>query len=133
MNEILLSTSPSHSDFQSELARFRCPKAISLSVMLIGTFLQSGCVALNIPSQRHDDPSDGGGILGSWEDPARPGRVLKEILVGPPPEAGMDACDDFTPVGAEFGNGEYATNEPPKPEVPWPKYHPIPTRPVFGE
>lgn len=132
MNVSSLSTNHSRFDARSNPAQLRGAIALSLSACLASlSLLQTGCVALNIPSQRHHDPADSGGILGSWEDPARPGRVLKEILMGPPPEAGLDDCDDFHAFGSETFGTEHA-GEPETPEVPWPQYHPVPTRPVFG-
>ncbi len=123
----------------------RLPAVVSgrlLSCFAVASLLQVGCVALNIPSERHQDPSDRGGVFGDWANPARPGRVLKEIVIGPDAEPGMGCCDSqhlgdvpllddgsfHDGFEGDFG-GEVA---PPPPEVPWPKYHPLPTRPVFG-
>jgi hypothetical protein len=106
---------------------------LSLSVVLV-VCTQAGCLALNIPSQRHHDPQDSGGIFGEWRKPAYPGRLVKEILVGSDGE-----CDGGCGTGAdgECFEGEYygATSTQPVevPSVPWPQYHPVPTRPVFGE
>ncbi len=137
MNVSTLSTNHSRFDTQSNPARFRSVIALPLSVcMAVFMLLQTGCLALNIPSQRNHDANDSGGILGAWEDPARPGRVLKEILMGPPPESDLGSCDDVDPFGSEAYGSDYTggphPSEPAPPEVPWPKYHPVPTRPVFG-
>ncbi len=71
----------------------------------------AGCVSLNVPSIRYDDPADRGGPLGPWHTG---GAVL------PGPSRGCTVAD--RPPAEEVAN----------PAVPWPKFHPVPTRPVFG-
>ena len=103
---------------------------IGLSLLLAVT--QAGCVALNVPSQRYHDPDDCGGVFGAWsrttaspslhDDPHQPPThcVEDDCFTG-----GSLECDPFdTSVGPE--------GKPKPPEVPWPRFHPIPTRPVFG-
>ncbi|MCG8649990.1 MAG: hypothetical protein MI861_09155 [Pirellulales bacterium] len=98
----------------------------------MGLLSQAGCVALNIPSQRLHDAGDKGGLFGHWRDrsvgthfhqqvhhPAET-LVIQPNLDGGPLEVAPFECD---PV--QGGNGKPA-------EVPWPKFHPVPTRPVFG-
>ncbi len=104
----------------------------SLLFLMVATSTQTGCVALNIPSQRLHDPTDHGGMFGPWKRNARPGRLFKEIIVGPPAANDcVDVCgDDF--YGVQDFDTEFPGHAEPTPEVPWPQYHPVPTRPVFG-
>ena len=122
------------------------------SLILQSVILQPGCVALNIPSDRLHDPADHGGVLGHWRRQAHlaPAHASGPHLVSPatdPVEAMSptqrspgNACVDGNCVGGScLGNcgsdefdplaGAAARHEP---EVPWPRYHPLPTRPVFG-
>lgn len=118
-------------------ARFYC--------CLIAGFVMTnaGCIALNLPSERFHDPSDRGGLLGSWPT-AGSGHdhaiatdaviTTESFLSG---DAGMSA--DASCVGGDLefdpfdtSQGEFAAPPPPPPEVPWPRFHPVPTRPVFG-
>ena len=81
----------------------------------------SGCVAINVPSRRFHDTNDRGGLLGPWasadcqtcgNEPIDGTEWLTESMV-----------DDQIRVEAA-----QATKPDP---VPWPRYHPIPTRPAF--
>ena len=102
---------------------------ITLALALAIT--QAGCVALNIPSRRHLDPSDDGGLFGSWNggDGTNGSESLHVHSEGCPCEGSFDAC-----VGdcgdCEWGCGIDETVRPP--EIPWPRFHPVPTRPIFG-
>ena len=100
-----------------------------LSLMIASALLaQVGC-ALNIPSQRFHDPTDHGGIFGHWDKPGSgqshlrpPGGFHGTACV----DGGSHcACDPLDPRSEE-------SYEPNPPEVPWPRFHPVPTRPVFG-
>ena len=98
-------------------------------VSLLAPLLCGGCVALSIPSVRYDDPTDRGGMF------------------GPHRSAGVDSVE-HTVGGDSGGLGEVSQSgarcadesledieeyPPPKtPEVPWPRFHPLPTRPVFS-
>ncbi len=106
-------------------------KRILTRLFLMGTMIsQVGCVALNIPSHRFHDPADHGGPLGHWrhQDPLSEGVSPVDgshqggpwCIDGGPLE--VDPCDPSLDV---HGN-------PKQPEVPWPRFHPVPTRPVFG-
>ncbi len=105
---------------------------ITLAMVLVIT--QVGCVALNIPSRRHHDPGDRGGLFGSW----RQGDGLTESdvpMVHPsghtvscPGDCGDPACEEWG--GCESGCGMYEEAQPP--EIPWPRFHPVPSRPIFG-
>ncbi|KAA1261666.1 hypothetical protein LF1_42210 [Rubripirellula obstinata] len=114
------------------------------------TMISSGCVALNLPSERYHDPTDHGGIFGSWKtgvvDPAATqafagpnhghspnGMDHAAGAIGSSVDCSLDyiggeslAVDPF-----DTENGEYA-KPPEPPEVPWPRFHPVPTRPIFG-
>jgi hypothetical protein len=89
----------------------------------------SGCVALNLPSDRYQDPADHGGILGSWrpENAAPPSCDGAPIYdaAGAPIDNGALTVDPFDTTTGEF-------SDPKKDEIPWPRFHPIPTRPIFG-
>lgn len=119
---------------------------LTLSLTLILTMLSSGCVALNLPSERYNDPTDHGGIFGGWEtgvvDPAATAAnhhsanhhsVNGIDHVAAKIESSVDCIGgeslDVDPF--DTANGEYA-KPPEPPEVPWPRFHPVPTRPVFG-
>ncbi|TWU40905.1 hypothetical protein [Novipirellula artificiosorum] len=118
---------------------------------------QAGCVALNIPSERIADPTDRGGPLGHWRRGGGPHHVSPpgllssvqggetEMLVHDDSYSGefLRPSSSDTPWGCDtFGGGaltvdpfdasvdEQGTAKPP--EVPWPRFHPVPTRPVFG-
>lgn len=103
--------------------------------------ISSGCVALNLPSERYHDPTDHGGIFGSWKtgvvDPAATQSVANR-------DNGIQHVADtvgssINCIGGESlavdpfdtTNGEYA-KPPEPPEIPWPRFHPVPTRPIFG-
>ena len=117
---------------------------LSQTVLRVGfllTLVHSGCVALNLPSERYHDPRDHGGIFGSWKtnavDPAATNAFSQ-------PPNGIDHAtgtigSTVDCIGGESlsvnpfdtTQGEYA-KPPEPPEVPWPRFHPVPTRPVFG-
>ena len=121
---------------------------IIFSAMLAFSLLAcSGCVALNLPSDRFDDPADDGGLFGDWRSKSvDPIGNLGQNPVGHGNSAGHGShCQansyPLSPGGCLMGDelggdpfdttqGEYA--KPEDPEVPWPRYHPVPTRPVFG-
>ncbi|WP_246151376.1 hypothetical protein [Rubripirellula reticaptiva] len=98
---------------------------------------QSGCLALNVPSERLHDPTDAGGILGDWKSDSIGGchHLAGGYGTGSGLPAGYDGeCIDggsleVDPFGSAFGSD---STEPKPPEVPWPRFHPVPTRPVFG-
>ena len=120
-----------------------------LTMGILVTISQIGCVALNIPSERLHDPADHGGFLGDWRTGFRghdgachggtceqsgcqngsceydscefSGHCLHPMALG----GGPLECDPFDPCDETAGNR--------KPdEVPWPRFHPVPTRPVFS-
>lgn len=92
--------------------------------------LLSGCMALSIPSVRYHDPEDRGGLLGP-QRPANPVEVAdvsgeQVFMEGGGERATCLGCGD------EGCDGECDGSESEKPpEVPWPRFHPLPTRPVF--
>jgi len=97
----------------------------------------SGCIALGIPSERFDDPADGGGLLGDFKrdqayGPADMARELVEQGAVLSPSSEGLFCSDGSPLDVPaVGLGGNAPQAKP-PEVPWPRFHPVPTRPVFG-
>ena len=112
-----------------------------LRVSFLLTLMHSGCVALNLPSERYHDPTDRGGIFGPWEtgvvDPA-----ATQALAHTPngiDHAASTIGSNVDCIGGESlsvdpfdtTQGEYA-KPPEPPKVPWPRFHPVPTRPVFG-
>jgi len=91
-----------------------------------------GCVAMNIPSVRYHDPDDRGGILG----PHRPAGA-EDVSTQTVGYCDAGCCGDdgewpgvgeFAPVG---GGCLPLGSEKKPPGVPWPRFHPLPTRPVF--
>ncbi|MEM1068997.1 MAG: hypothetical protein AAGI63_08890 [Planctomycetota bacterium] len=122
-----------------------CLSAFLLSLLA----MQSGCVALNIPSQRMHDPSDQGGLFGHWKNAKHRQPELVESIPGMDPLVVQEAAEIAQSVAHGSGGFECETgvssdcdwdgdmlapssNEPPAEEIPWPKFHPLPTRPVFG-
>lgn len=97
----------------------------------------SGCIALGIPSERYHDPADSGGLLGDWkrgqpyDSAALTAELIEEGAVLVPSPEGL-LCSGVSPLdmSAVDGCGREAKPKPPK--VPWPRFHPVPTRPVFG-
>lgn len=127
-------------------------RATATLFLLITVAFCSGCVALNIPSERLYDADDDGGWLGGWNKPKRlgvsEGAVSRFVAGGEhsgsiPFETGFT---DSAPVFDEPSFGQVAYGNPDEacfgeefdpeseaePDVPWPRFHPIPTRPVFG-
>ena len=85
---------------------------------------------MNIPSQRHHDPADRGGIFGDFRDGSGGVDHGTESIDGHPSGcAGCGQCVDFDVEDDRDSDGR--RKEKP-PEIPWPRYHPVPTRPVFG-
>ncbi len=91
----------------------RCPcnsKPIATLILCSGLVISSGCVALSIPSERYHDEADRGGMFG--------------------PQRGANAernCESDLFTDAD----DFQESEKPA-EVPWPRFHPLPTRPVFA-
>lgn len=131
----------------SSLPAFRSnchPSTLALAfTIVICLATTSGCIALSIPSQRFHDPKDHGGLFGDFRRNGA-GRLSSGHL---PDEtaihegvAGDGPCNHGRCVGDGHYDGgyeedEFEANGPNhhKPaEVPWPRYHPLPTRPVFS-
>ena len=95
---------------------------IACWILLVMT--QAGCVALNIPSQRYFDPADHGGAFGAWSND--PGAAAGSQCAG-------GDCVIGQPLEVDpFDTSVDPDGKPKPPEIPWPRFHPIPTRPVFG-
>ena len=92
----------------------------------------TGCVALNIPSERFQDPTDHGGLLGSWDSSGH-SHANGIDHAAASMDSGMQCIGggslDVDPF--DTSEGEYAV-KPEPPKVPWPRFHPVPTQPVFG-
>jgi len=120
-----------------------------LTVLLVPSL--GGCVALQLPSERYFDPEDRGGLLGDW----RPGpaklppaaqwadeveavqAIFPEQPLAPGHACGSacqaDDCDGgILPMEVDPVTGLPCVKKSKAPEVPWPRFHPVPTRPVFG-
>jgi len=110
----------------------------SLPLLFIMALLgvTSGCVALSIPSQRFHDPADRGGIFGDFRGSHR--AASEGSSLGIPCDRGTCGAADCAACGSaagyqsddEFSDDGGHHSKPP--EVPWPRYHPVPTRPVFA-
>ena len=107
---------------------------LSLPILLS----QVGCVALNIPSRRFHDPTDHGGLFGHWRR-GDVGCVDGSCVAN---EHGFHACQSSAAGGFCLDGGPLEVDpfdpnldvdgNPKPPEVPWPRFHPVPTRPVYG-
>lgn len=77
-----------------------------------------GCVALNLPSERYDDPETAAG------QPAG----IDSLFLWAPPRGGSAAAappsEASDPASEPHASGRL-------PAVPWPRFHPVPTRPVY--
>jgi hypothetical protein len=111
-------------------------RSLSIAGWLCLCVGSSGCVALGIPSERFHDPADAGGLLGDWKRDYvyGPGEVTAELaqqgaVIATPDGVfcGDGATLDTPPLGCT------GTAQAKPPEVPWPRFHPVPTRPVFGK
>lgn len=127
-------------------------RRFSITLVVLGMCGSSvGCLALGLPSERFDDPRDRGGLFGEWRSkPAASATaanstaasaamtaelIAQGVVVTPSHGCGMG-------TGVLDGGGDIMDIDPlsecggptPEkiPEVPWPRYHPLPTRPVFG-
>lgn len=139
-----MDRSRSHRTAES-LWRFRLILTCMAALILVTS---TGCLALGVPSQRLHDPIDQGGLLGDWK--ANPSRTIaattSELIAEggvvvptnaacashPKPDMGLL---DLPPGASALDlatTGHFAPRPEKPPEVPWPKYHPVPTRPVFG-
>ena len=100
--------------------------------LLLLAMTQLGCVALNVPSQRYHDPVDGGGIFGGWTSSSPTVQSHQASIYHP----GSDIIDEGCLGGSlevdPFDSDSSTDGNPKPPEVPWPRFHPVPTRPVFG-
>lgn len=79
-------------------------------------------MAFNIPSVRYDDPTDRGGLLGPQRKLAP--EEVEQVRAG----ASLSGCNGCS----VSGDDEEVIEEEAPPEVPWPRFHPLPTRPVFS-
>lgn len=142
----LALTSDAKTDLSlSLLATGRKLLSTALASMIAMCLLaMSGCVALSIPSKRFHDPQDNGGLFGDFrrgdssqvpgqavddihfaDDPAHASQCTESCCLGDPRNTiSHDEFDD----DVDFGSSGHHRKAP---EVPWPRYHPVPTRPVF--
>ncbi|MEM9826581.1 MAG: hypothetical protein AAF958_08325 [Planctomycetota bacterium] len=114
-------------------------------LLLAGVLVHSGCVALNIPSRRDHDPRDRGGLLGGWESQHEinsPDDVVGQagVIVGQASETLRNfdggplvrthSCDGEICADADLDRSAHIAKK--QEQVPWPRFHPIPTRPIYG-
>ncbi len=106
-------------------------------LLLAGVLLsQVGCVALNIPSHRFHDAADHGGLLGHWRGGGGPPVASESSFATETSgefHGASGICMDGGPLEADPFDPTLDVNGNPKqPEIPWPRFHPVPSRPVFG-
>lgn len=123
----------------------RKPLSIAVASIVAAYILATtGCIALGIPSKRFHDPQDRGGLLGDFRvggslpTPVNAGdgdHFIDNSGHPAPCVEGycVDACESETPYdNFDDGAGIRSIGRHQKlPDVPWPRYHPVPTRPVF--
>lgn len=149
-----------HSDPHDRIApigQVQIARSLTRCLLICVLASTSGCVALGVPSKRMHDPDDHGGLLGDWrrgrphtaaqhtqsliEDGAvivpTDGHGVMCASTGPMHQGdigqvGSGVIDGVMPLDLDpVTGGVHAEPEKP-PEVPWPRFHPVPTRPVFG-
>ncbi|MDA8743133.1 hypothetical protein N9N28_00745 [Rubripirellula amarantea] len=98
---------------------------------------------MNIPSQRFHDADDHGGILGAWKTgPIDLANAETMADLRSPSSngiehaaAGVEHASSCVSGGAldvdPFDQSAGEHRPPAEPEVPWPRYHPVPTRPLY--
>jgi hypothetical protein len=118
---------------RNTLAMNRKNSSLASIVLLLGLICQGGCVALNLPSERIADPSDKGGLFGHWRGTARHHSTTsnRDFAMRSEGSCVDSDCWDGGPLG-EDSCETCEDAEPAAPEVPWPRFLPVPTRPVFG-
>ena len=97
-----------------------------------------GCIHPNIPSVRGDLPAAGGAHTFA-PHPGPPAVYAAEGFVagsscGPRLPGGPVECPEDDPAVVRSGvlaDYLYDTGKPKEPDVPWPRFHPLPTRPVL--
>lgn len=100
------------------------PRHLLVLLILLPSF-GGGCVALNLPSERYDDPEAAVGqppgidSLLLWA-PRRDGSTA----AAPPSESIDSTSEAIDPASEPHASGRL-------PAVPWPRFHPVPTRPVY--
>jgi len=137
---------------------FRTTSLLMLTLLLT----QAGCVALNIPSHRAHDPEDRGGLLGHWKDakhrqpdwvnkfpgmdPAAVERAAAEATMMQTPRMEAPLTESPHDLSQFHGGGCFCSDceagqydpmastqaSAEESEIPWPKFHPVPTRPIYG-
>ena len=113
------------------LGRCKLTRWFASSALLVALSLSSGCVAIGVPSQRFQDPDDHGGLLGDWRH-GKSGHAAG--LEHASAVEGCLACDSepLPPMELDENGIPYSESKSQAPEVPWPRFHPVPTRPVYG-
>lgn len=116
--------------FESFDRRRRFPFIVVASAIVdLMPMISGGCVAMNIPSVRYEDPDDRGGFFGPHEK-TDSGTMAMHGDGGQAWDAsGSASCVDCVDDGSLDGFGEHSEKPP---EIPWPRFHPLPTRPVFS-
>lgn len=112
------------------------PRSLSKSfatclLLWASLMLCSGCVGLNIPSVRYHEPPT---------PPGAPRTLDEALLFSRDPALGPGPAGQGMVGGGACPTGDCGPEleEPPAgpapklPAVPWPRFHPVPTTPVFG-
>lgn len=109
-----------------------------LGTSSLGLFFTVGCIHPNVPSVRYGDalypqnaPVGSGDIVGD---------LIQHSVIDPTINPAVGHTNDPAMVGQEaFCGGEGlladelgSHRQPDTPEAPWPRFHPLPTRPVLG-
>jgi len=117
--------------FESFDRRRRFPFiVVACAIVGLVPMISGGCVAMNIPSVRYDDPDDRGGPFGPQKK-TDPETIAMHMDGGQSWDAsGPASCVDCVDDDSWDGAGAEHSEKPP--EVPWPRFHPLPTRPVFS-
>ncbi len=112
----------------------KIPSTFCLRLLATGMLAAStGCLGLNIPSGRYHDPSPAAAGRTTPDGPRRLDHALLFANPRVPPEtSGAWEEHDPTACGSRLPAGGSRGQEDDLPAVPWPRFHPVPTAPVFA-
>jgi hypothetical protein len=112
------------------------------SLIAVCLVAMSGCIALSIPSKRFHDPQDHGGLFGDFRRSGSANAMNPhaegEWSDSDPEQLTQctdEHCSSMHCQGQQYDDeAEYGDegHHPKPPNIPWPRYHPVPTRPVFS-
>lgn len=103
------------------------PSPATLLLVAFATILASGCVGLNLPSVRYHEAHDPGAIP-TIDEALLFSRQPTGCQMPAGPQTGSD---EALQRQIEDEARERAKHEASLPKVPWPRFHPVPTAPVF--